>query len=77
MVYGPGVYPELVRARLARGWPLDRAMAESPLPRARLTIADVRRARAEGQSAEAIAEHLGVTPQHARAIRSGRAWKGV
>ena len=74
---GAGVYPELVRARLERGWPLDRASMEPPIPRARLTRSEVQQAISQGGDTRFVAETLGITPRHAREIRSRRAWKTV
>jgi len=75
--FGPGVYQELVRARLALGWSLERAVSEPVSPRARVTVSEVRKALDEATTSADLASALGVSARHARGIRSRRRWKTV
>lgn len=69
-------YPDLVRARIARGWDPETAAATPFEPRARLTAEEVERIRAhQGRKLAQLARELGVSQRHVRRIRSGRAWK--
>lgn len=71
------VYPELVRARVAAGWPEDRARSTPATRRARLTEEQVLALRASLAPAEELAAELGITPRQVRRIRAGIAWKGL
>lgn len=68
----PGSQADNIRDRGDRKREADRRGEKHP--RARLSAVDVRYIRECGRPTAALAEFFGVTPNHVRAIRDGKAW---